>query len=234
MLTIEILAFEEIHARPGVWKPKRHRALLEAIDFDDLDSLAESELGEMAAMALQDLGLRKASDRVLDFVFEGTLSSGVRQNLVDDLTITRAWELDPNLGRQARLFDAIGLLEKAFGSEFSIPDAARVQARLVAAGREGSERLRTGFGPTFVLRALADAMPVDSVLRRLFAEALEKGPFPEAEAILWDLRIIDDARAAEPAACEFEVYSSLQWLGALEDAIGAHASDAIPETERDA
>lgn len=224
--TIEILEFEEIHRLPGQWSAARLRALLDHLDYDDIDGITDPDLEEMATMATQDLALRSGTDRVLEFVFGTDLTPGARQEIAHDLTQDRPWEQHSVLGRQAQLFAVVGLLQKAFPSEYGIPDAARVRARIVASGKETTSSMREAPSPSLVIRWLADSMPEDAVLRRLYREALETGPFPEASEIIWDLHVTADEIGKEPAQCEIEVHSSLQWLGPLAESSGTHTSHA--------
>lgn len=227
--TVEVLEFDEIHTLPGSWTSERYREILDRLDFDNIDSIAESDLAEMAAMAAQDEGLRNASDQVLSLVFGNSMSPGVRQNLIDDLPGERPWELFAELSQQAGIFEAVEFLQRAFPSEFGIPDAARIRVRVTGRGKQATDWLREGPNASLLLRLLADAMDDRSTLRRLYADKLQSPPFPEADSIVWHVAKIDDRVEDSPAFCVFEVYSSLQWLGPLRDADGETLSDAEPD-----
>lgn len=230
--TTEVLDFEEIHTLIGTWSADRHRALLEWLDFEGADALPEAELSDMAAMAAQDLGIREASDRVLEFVFGERMSAGVRQNLVDDLTDDRPWEQFADLNRQAGIFEAVDLLQRAFPSEFGIPDAARVRVRLTAHGKHEAEWLRAGPPASLLLRLLASAMDERATLRRLYGEQLAGSAFPEADSIVWATVVVDEEDGASTHRRDLDVYSSLQWLGPLRESEGVHASDPEPDGTR--
>lgn len=227
--TIEVLEFEEIHTLPGTWTSERYRQLLELFDFDEGDSIADSELADMAAMAAQDAGQREAAERILSFVFGERMSAGVRQNLVDDLTDDRPWEQFADLDRQAGIFETVELLQKAFPAEYGIPDAARARVRLTAHGKHETEWLREGPAPSLLVRLLAAAMDDRATLRRLYEEQLESAPFPEAAAILWIASKSGEAQNGADMTVEMDVYSSLQWFGPLRDSEGVHTSDAEPD-----
>jgi hypothetical protein len=227
--TIEVLEFSEVHTLPGTWDSQSYRSILEELDYDEIADIAESDLPEMAAMAAQDAGQRKAADRVLSFVFGDAMSAGVRQNLIDDLTDERPWEQFADLELQAGIFEAVEFLQRAFPTDFGIPDAARVRVRLTAKGKHPIEWLRDGPEPSLLLRLLADAMDEEATLRRLYADQLESKSFPEAAAILWRVSKTEDDLDREPACCVLEVHSSLQWLGPLREADGEHHSFAEPD-----
>lgn len=229
--TVEVLEFEEVHTLPATWTSERYRGLLDLLDFDEGDSVADSDLPEMAAMAAQDTGQREAADRVLSFVFGERLSAGVRQNLIDDLTDDRPWEQFADLDCQSRIFETVEFLQKAFSGEFGIPDAARVRIRIIANGKHECDWLREGPKASLLLRLLAAAMDDRATLRRLYAEQVEGTKFPEAAAIVWLSTRHDEVENDSNYSCEVDAYSSLQWFSPLRDSEGEHASDAEPDQE---
>jgi hypothetical protein len=156
--TVEVLDFEEIHSLPGTWTSERYRTLLDLMDFDDVGSIPDADLAEMAAMAAQDKGQRDAADRVLTLVFGDRMAAGVRQNLIDDLIDDRPWEQFADLDRQAGIFEAVEFLQRAFSGAFGIPDAARVRVRIAANGKHECDWLREGPKASLLLRLLAAAM----------------------------------------------------------------------------
>jgi hypothetical protein len=60
-------------------------------------------------------------------------------------------------------------------------------------------------------------MEEGAVLRRLYEEELASDAFPAADAILW--RVLEASRFGDPGPTGrvYDIYSSHQWLGALED-----------------
>lgn len=227
--TIEMIEFAEVHALPGAWDSPRYREILDRLDCDDVRDIAEADLADMAAMAAQDEGIRSTADQVLSLVFGDAMSAGVRQNLIDDLTDERPWEQFVDLDRQAGIFEAVEFLQRAFPTDFGIPDAARVRVRVTANGKRAIEWLRAGPEASLLLRLLADTMDEKSTLRRLYAEQLESASFPEAKAIVWRVSKTEDRLDSEPASCTLEIHSSLQWLGPMRDIEGQHTSCAEPD-----
>jgi hypothetical protein len=67
------------------------------------------------------------------------------------------------------------------------------------------------------LRLLASGMPDDAVLKRLFQTELQSEEFANADAILWQIHEVENSRDSGLACARYDVYSSWQWLGALED-----------------
>ncbi len=226
---VEVLEFSEIHTLPGTWGRERYRELLERLDFDDIEDVADADLADMATMAAQDKGVRFAADQVLVLVFGDALSAGVRQNLIEDLKDEKPWDHFADLDRQAGVFETVDFLQRAFPREFGIPDAARVLVRVTAASKQSAVWLQERPKASLLLRLLADAMGEQSTLRRLFEEQLDSTKFPEADSLIWLVSKTDDRLDQEPATCEFEIHSSLQWLGPLRDVRGETASDAEPD-----
>lgn len=225
--TVEVLETNEVHTLPGTWTSDRYRGLLGHFDYDE--AIADADLPEMTAMVAQDEGQRDAADRVLSFVFGDSMSPGVRQNLIDDLTDDRPWEQFVDLGCQAGIFESIEFLQRAFPSEFGIPDAIQARIRVTATGKHQIEWLHEGPKASLLLRLIASTMDERATLLRLYADQLEGAVFPEADAILWSVSMIEDGLEATPGSCVFEVHSSLQWLGPLGDSSGEFASEAEPD-----
>ena len=224
---VSVTNWSEVHSLPNSWPPLLLRKLLELAEFDD--PVADEELLEMTLMGLQDLGLRKASDAVLQVVFRNSMSSGVRQNSIDDLQDNRPWEQFATVAMQAGIFEAVVLLQKAFPNHFGIPDAIKLGFTIEHTDGENIEISNKALLPTFLLRILACGMPDNAVFRRLFAEELAAEKFPNAEAILWHVEenSISQSSGAEPtkiSARTYEVISSWQWLGSLEDLEGWSAT----------
>jgi hypothetical protein len=212
---LRIDAWNEIHALPDCWPTGKLREVLALADFDD--AVSDEEVPEMVVMVLQDLELQQAGERVLEVVFGDSMKSGVRQNVVDDLQDDRPWEHFADVDKQAGLFEAVVLLQRAFPERFGIPDALRVRIGVRASDAETSRWLREGASSALLLRLLASGMGDDAVLKRLYASELASDDFRDADAILWRVEELEAAAGDDPASRLYELYSSWQWLGPLED-----------------
>jgi hypothetical protein len=212
---LRIDAWSEVHELPGCWPPGKLRELLVLADFDD--AVSDDEAPEMALMALQDLELQRAGELVLQVVFGDSLKSGVRQNVVDDLQDDRPWEHFAGVDKQAGLFEAVVLLQRAFPKRFGIPDALCVRLGVRATDAETSRWLREGASSALLLRLLASGMEDDAVLKRLYESELAGDDLRDADAILWRVEELERSEDDDPASCLYELYSSWQWLGPLED-----------------
>lgn len=214
--TVRIDEWREIHALPGSWDIDQLRTLLQEAEFDD--QVDDGDVEEMALMALQDLGVREASDLVLRQVFGGRMSAGVRQNLVSELEEDRPWEQFADVATQADIFRAVTLLQKAFPNAFGTPDAVRLRVTVRASDAETSGWLSEGPEAGLIARLLAGGMSEGAVLRRLYEDELAGKRFDVAQHILWRVALLEPASAALPVSAPIEVISSHQWLDPLEHA----------------
>jgi hypothetical protein len=208
---VTIQASEEIHELPNGWPTQRLQALLARLEMDEV---GEEDAMEMATMALQDLEVDEASDRVLENVFGDRMRPGVRQNLIPDLRDDRPWEEFVEISQQSGIFEAVVLLQRAFPRDFGKPDAVSLGLRIETASRSAGEWLDASPPDAgLLMRILAAGMDDRAALLRLFDEPLAGDRFPEAAAILWHVERI----GAAPPARDFRLISSHQWFDALGD-----------------
>ena len=206
-----VVAAKEVHELPGSWPTDRLQALLADLE---VDAVGDDEAMEMATMALQDLKVDDASDRVLRAVFGDRMRSGVRQNLVPELQEDRPWEEFADITQQAGIFEAVTLLQRAFPREFGKPDATALDLRLETGSPSAGEWLDAPSpDPGLLLRVLAAGMDDHAVLRRLFEASLASDRFPEAASILWHVGRVETVLPARG----FRVVSSQQWLAGLSE-----------------
>ncbi len=211
---LRIDQWAEIHSLPDSWPTAALRDVLRLADFDD--AVADDDVAEMAVMALQDLPPREASELVLEVLFGDAMSAGVRQNLSDDLGDDRPWEHYAGVSRQAGIFEAVVLLQRAFPRSFGVPDALRLRVEVQAKGEDGCAWLRSGPRPALLLRLFASGMEGGAILRRLYESELAGDRFPDANGILWRIDEVERSEVLQPTTCVYDVYSSCQWLAPLE------------------
>jgi len=205
----------EIHELPGSWPSRGLREVLRLAEFDD--AVTDDEVPDMAVMALQDLDEREACDVVLKVVFGDAMTPGVRQNVTDDLFEDRPWEHFADVGKQAGLFDAVVLLQRAFPTHFGIPDAVRLRLNVRATNEETRSWLLRDPSPSLILRLLASGMEYGAVLKRLYEKELASDVLSSADAILWRIHEVSGPGGSQPTEHRYDICSSYQWLGPLED-----------------
>ncbi len=213
---VSVLELKKIYDLPDSWSDADYRALLGALEVDEIDDLAGTDLLDMLLMALQDLEPEEAADRVLAFKLQDRISRGARQNLVEDLLDGgKPWEEWADLYLHARIYEASALLHQVAPKLFPRPDCLRLRMRLTARDKDAHEVFAHAPDPGFVARVLADGMDEKSILERLFDEQLVANAFPEAEGIVW--RAAFDELAADGHSAVLTVYSSQHWLEDLPD-----------------
>ncbi len=214
---VEVMGLTVVRDMPGSWVASDYLALLDALEVTGVDGLSETDLRDMALMALQDLDPEAAADAVLGLKLKDSISRCARGNIVQDLIDDqRPWEEAADISLHSRIFAAAVLLQAAFPTRFSRPDMMRLALRLTAKAPHASDVFEAAPAPSFVARLLADGMPETSVLERLFEDRIESNSFADAGGIVWQAGFSDIAD--DPPAATLTVYSATLWLKAMEDA----------------
>lgn len=215
---------------PGTWSDSDYRDLLAQLEVEGLEEVSGSDLYEMTLMALQDMQPDDAADAVLACKLGRDLSSGARQNVVQDLLEEqRPWEEAADIRLHARIFAAAVLLQRALPKNFARPDMMKLELEVSACTPEAAELLKHPPRAAFVTRMLADAMDSHSILERLFDEQLVGKHFAEAESIIWLAEFNRDA-SADADTVQLSVYSSEHWLESMR-AISEFESSAYNDAE---
>jgi hypothetical protein len=214
ILDAEVLAFREIHELPGDWAPEMLRSLLADLETET-DDVPESDLLDLAMMAVGDLEPHEAGVAVLRTVFGDRMTAGVRSNLASDLQEDRPWEDFADLSFQAGIFSATVLLQKSLPKMFGIPDATLAEVALRTATAKDMKHVLK-LPDDQLLRALAPGLGARSIVARLYEEGIRGGPFPEAEHILWRREMIEDTE--DPQLVVLKIIGAHSFLSGLKDA----------------
>ncbi len=210
---LDIQEVEEVHTLPGMWPPEKLQKVLSLAEYDDV--VDEMELLDMAVLVLQDFEEQEAGEIVLQAVFGDNMSSGVRENLVNDLKDDRPWEQFSRVNQQVGVFEAVVLLQLAFPRRYGVPDALRIQLKVAATDAQTSRWLTSAPSALLLLRLLATAMDDDAVLKRLYGQEMQVKDFPHAEAILWRVQTLRLYQETQGAVYVCDIYSAHQWLSPL-------------------
>lgn len=205
--TVERLTFDTLTQLPNSWQPADYKALLTKTGYDNPDEIAANELTDMAHMALTDLEPTEAAQLVLEYLFEDQLTTGQIENLAHQMLTEKLWEENPELSQHEGFFKATQLLYTAYNGKFPRAEAVQFQVQLTA---EDAEAL-TIFDQqpeAPLLRLLAQGMPDNTLLKRLFHEQLDGTSFPEAPSIIWQLT---PSKKTDNSVV-FDVVSSAYWL----------------------
>jgi len=225
--TVERLSFDSLTELPNSWQPADYKALLTKTGYDNPEELPADELKTMCLMALADLEPTEAAQTVLEHLFEDQLTAGQIENLAHQMLTEKLWEENPQLDQHEGFFKATQLLYAAYNGKFPRAEAVQFQVQLTA---DDSDALATfDENPEApLLRLLAQGMPDNALLKRLFHEQLDGTSFPEAPAIIWQLH----ASNRTEKSVVFEVVSSAYWLEDFKYADSYQATtqpDALPE-----
>jgi len=221
---VDVLTFSILKEIAGVWTGKEFADLLAQMEFGSIDGMSEDELREMCLLSLQDLAPEEAAALVLKYRLGDRLKAGQISNIAADMPDEKLWEEYADMTMHEQLFNVSSLLYMAFPNIFPEPDAVRVTVKVTALHETSREILQSALNESFLVRLLAGGMDDSAALQRLFDEQLAGDSFPEAELIIWILRI-------EPAGedtCIVDVISSGAWLDPLRST-KSYSTQAFPD-----
>jgi len=205
--TVERLSFNTLTELPNFWQPQDYKALLLETGYDNPDEIEPAELKAMALMALTDLEPAEAAQLVLGYLFAEQLTTGQIENLAHQMLTEKLWEENPELSQHAGFYRATQLLYEAYNGKFPRAEAVQFQVQLTAETPEDVAVFATQ-PEAPLLRLLAQGMPDNTLLKRLFHEQLAGTSFPEAPSIIWQLKTVSQA----DKTAVFDVVSSAYWL----------------------
>jgi len=205
--TVERLSFDNLTELPDSWQASDYKALLTKTGYDNPEELAPDELKAMCLMALADLEPAEAAQTVLEHLFEDQLTAGQIENLAHQMLTEKLWEENPELDQHQGFFKATQLLYTAYNGKFPRTEAVQFQVQLTAQA-PADLAIFEDQPEAPLLRLLAQGMPDNALLKRLFHEQLDGTSFPEAAAIVWQLRPVSKTEQS----VTFDVVSSAYWL----------------------
>ncbi|WP_375438078.1 hypothetical protein [uncultured Hymenobacter sp.] len=205
--TVERLSFDTLTELPNSWQNQDFKSLLLETGYENPDEIEPSELKAMCLMALTDLEPAEAAQLVLGYLFADQLNAGQIENLAHQMLTEKLWEENPKLEQHEGFYKATQLLYEAYNGKFPRAEAVQFQVQLTATTPEDLALFDT-HPQAPLLRLLAQGMPDNTLLKRLFHEQLDGTSFPEAPAIIWQLHPIK----REEKIAVFEVISSAYWL----------------------
>lgn len=205
--TVERLSFDTLSELPNSWQNQDYTALLNLMNFDGTAQIAPAELKAMCLMALTDLEPTEAAQLVLGYLFTEQHTAGQIENLAHQMLTEKLWEENPQLEQHEGFFKATQLLHEAYNGKFPRAEAVQFQVKLTAEDAEGLALLLDR-PEAPLLRLLAQGMPDNTLLKRLFGEQLAGTAFPEAEHIIWQARKVQQ----DANTLVLSVVGSAYWL----------------------
>lgn len=210
---VDVRGFSVLEEIEGSWSSEDFEQLLDRMEFGDSADLSPDDLREMCVLSLRDMEPAKAASILLQYRLGDSLSKGQIQNVSHEMLDEKLWEEYADMPLHERFFHVGGLLYQAFPSVVPVPDAVEVRLAVTAKDHEGARLLEAPLHETLIVRLLADGMPDDAPLNRLFGEAVRGKPFPEAESIVW----IVNSEPLEAGGVGLQVIGSGYWFDALRE-----------------
>jgi len=227
--TVERLSFTSLTELPNSWQSQDYKALLVKMNYDNPDEINEAELKDMCLMSFTDLEPREAAEIVLGYLFPEQLNAGQIENLSHQMLTEKLWEENPELPLHEGFYKATELLYTAYNGTF--PRAQAVQFQVKCTAEQAEDMAVFAEAPEApLLRLLAQGLPDNALINRLFSTQLAGPNFEEAKSIIWELT----PSKPEANSVTFDVISSTSWLEDFKYADVYEATthaDAVAEVE---
>ena len=207
--TVDVWDFKTIQRMDGFWTPQKYIDLLNLMDYSDTAAVAVEELEEMCLLALSDNRPEESAELVLSYVFGDALRIGQVKALADDIIDEKLWVEYADISKHEQFFNCGQLLYEAYGGTFPKPEAVSFKVRITSKATEikavGNDNIETD-----LIRLLAQGMPENALINRLFEKQLIEGNFAEAKDIIWHL-----SQSQIGLSKEFKIISSGYWFDDL-------------------
>ena len=199
------------------------------MNYDNPDEIKAAELQEMCLMSFTDLEPREAAEIVLGHLFPEQLNAGQIENLSHQMLTEKLWEENPELPMHKGFYQATQLLHTAYNGTFPRTQAVEFQVKCTA---ENADDLAvfTEAPEAPLLRLLAQGLPDNALINRLFSTQVAGPLFEEAKSIIWELKTVEKSGNS----ITFDVMSSTSWLEDFKYADTYEATthaDAVAEVE---
>lgn len=218
---VEILSCVKIAEIENAWIADDYKALLSMMDLDEdeLGLMSESELKEMCLMSLNDFEPHESAKFLLTHIFKDEITEGKIDQLSHQMVENKLWEEHSDPAYHTSLFNAYGLLRKAYNGTFAKPTGVRFTIKITANKKDSFEILDSSLHAVIV-RLLSNGLDETAILNRLYEEQMSGENFPDAKNILWILKEISIAEKER----QYEITSSDLWFGELEEGLNFEAT----------
>lgn len=210
---VEILSFEKISEIENAWKADDYKTLLSMMDIgeEELGGMSESELKEMCLMSLNDFEHHESAGFLLKHILEDEVTEGKIDQMSHQMIEAKLWEEHADSAYHMRLFNAYGLLRKAYNGIFKEPTGVKFTIRITAKNNDSFAIFDSSLHSSIV-RLIANGLNETAILNRLYEEQINGKSFPDAKNILW---ILTEKSITEEER-RYEITSSDLWFGELE------------------
>jgi len=228
---VEILSLMKISEIKDAWMADDYKTLLSMMDIgeDELGGMSESEFKEMCLMSLNDFEHHEAAAFVLKHMFKDEITEGKIDQMSHQMIEAKLWEEHADSAYHMRLFNAYGLLRKAYNGIFKEPRGVKFTIKITANNKDSFDIFDSSLHAVMV-RLISNGLDETAILNRLYEEQIKGKNFPDAKNILWILK----ENSITEKERQYEITSSELWFGELEEGMTfqtkAHA-DAEEEVE---
>lgn len=197
---IVIKNIDTVNEVKGYWSDQDFIHLLGKFNYPDGATAEKSSLPELLEMAISDYEPNEAAAIVLDYKLGDQLSEGQIEQISNNMLIDKVCEEYPEIHMQGTLFHVNQLLFKAYNGKF--PNAKASVVHFSMTSTDGELRKLTAEN---VLKLLNNGLSDRNLIKRLFESQISQNiPFPEAEAIIWELTTEDNVN--------YDLVTSENWI----------------------
>ncbi|MDW8849364.1 hypothetical protein SD960_04610 [Flavobacterium sp. MMLR14_040] len=197
---IVIKNIDTVNEVEGYWSDQDFIQLLGKFNYPDGATAEKSSLPELLEMAISDYEPNEAAAIVLDYKLGNQLSEGQIEQISNNMLIDKVCEEYPEIHMQGTLFHVNQLLFKAYNGKF--PNAKASVVHFSMTPTNGDLRKLTAEN---VLKLLNNGLSDRNLIKRLFESQISQNiPFPEAEAIIWELTTEDNVN--------YDLVTSENWI----------------------
>jgi hypothetical protein len=185
---IAIKRIDTVNEVEGYWTDEDFIQLLEKFNYPDGATAEKSSLPELLEMAISDYEPNEAAEIVLKYKFADRLTDGQIEQIAHNMLIDKVCEEYPEIDMQGTLFHINQLLFKSYNGKFPNAKASIVLFSMIPT--DGDVQKLTAEN---VLKLLNKGLSDRNLIKRLFENQMSQNiPFPEAEAIVWELKTEDN------------------------------------------
>ena len=204
---IKLIEFKTIQELPEAWTLADYKALLDIMEYGDISEISDEELADMCLMYLSENEPEEAASIILNHIFEERLNSGQKDNLSHEMLDEKMYEEYADISMHEEFFNVHQLLYKAYNGKFPNPEAVSFKIEISSKNIQSLSIFDERAEAT-LLRLLAQGMPKNTLINRLYDEQLETGDFSEANDIIWQL----SKKSTETNSLVFSITSSSYWF----------------------
>lgn len=218
---VVIKNIDTVNEVEGYWSDEDFVALLEKFNYPDGATAEKSSLPELLEMAISDYEANEAAQIVLEYKLGDQLTEGQIEQISNNMLIDKVCEEYPEIHMQGTLFHINQLLFKAYNGKF--PNAKASIVHFSMTPTDGEAQKLTGEN---VLKLLNNGLSDRNLIKRLFENQISQNiPFPEAEAIIWELTTEDNVN--------YNLVTSETWIN-KEDITEYEFESVLEEIENEA